>query len=92
MFESGQTDARNAPIVYRTYPIKGAYMAHRKVIPAWRGEAITIIRRLARRRFLEEEIGTEEEFNELWMDAFCLEGEAAKLKSQHHPTEIEAPA
>jgi hypothetical protein len=38
--------------------------------PVWTGEAIRMIKKLARERFLEQMIGNDEEFEELWDDAF----------------------
>ena len=49
--------------------------------PRWSGDAIQIIKRLARERFLEQELGTEKEFDELWGDAFCFEIKKTKVKS-----------
>jgi hypothetical protein len=52
------------------------------VPPLWTGEAIHFIKRLARERFIEQEIGSEEEFEQIWSDAFGLGKPLAATSSQ----------
>jgi hypothetical protein len=47
--------------------------------PGMRGELLNAIKRLAQERFIQLELGTERDFEQLWCEAFFADSHALEL-------------